>query len=147
MLGQAADRSGGRSPDGAATIVDLPVPTPGLPNTTPLPAAYQPLLDNLRITEVMYQPAAPANASDYEYIELQNIGNVTLDLSGVRFTNGISHTFPPGTTLAPGAFLVAVNDRSSFLFRAIPAPPASMAAGGFNGAFDNTGETIALTLP
>jgi len=146
VLGQAADRSGGRSPDGAATIVDLPVPTPGLPNTTPLPATYQPLLDNLRITEVMYQPAAPANSSDYEYIELQNIGNVTLDLSGVRFTNGISHTFPPGTTLAPGAFLVAVNDRSSFLSR-YPGSTGFMAAGGFNGSFDNTGETIALTLP
>ncbi|MBL9212203.1 MAG: lamin tail domain-containing protein [Opitutaceae bacterium] len=146
VLAQAVDRSGGRSPDGAATIVALPVPTPGLPNSTPLPAAYQPLLDNLRITEVMYQPAAPANSSDYEFIELQNIGSTPLDLSGVRFTNGISHTFPTGTTLAPGALLVVVNDRSSFLSR-YPGSTGFMAAGGFNGSFDNTGETIALTLP
>jgi hypothetical protein len=146
LVNQATDRASGRSPDGAATIVALPIPTPGLPNLTPLPASYQALLDNLRITEVMYQPAAPANSSDYEYIELQNIGNVTLDLGGVRFTNGISHTFPPGTTLAPGALLVVANDRSSFLSR-YPGSTGFMAAGGFNGAFDNTGETIALTLP
>ena len=146
LVNQATDRASGRSPDGAATIVALPIPTPGLPNLTPLPASYQALLDNLRITEVMYQPAAPANSSDYEYIELQNIGNVTLDLGGVRLTNGISHTFPPGTTLAPGAFVVVANDRSSFLSR-YPGSTGFMAAGGFNGAFDNTGETIALTLP
>ena len=146
VINQASDRSAGRSPDGGPTIVDLPVPSPGLPNQTPFPASYQALLDNLRITEVMYQPAAPANSSDYEFIELLNIGNVTLDLSGVRFTNGISHTFAPGTTLAPGAHLVVANDRSSFLSR-YPGSTSFMAAGGYNGAFDNTGETIALTLP
>ena len=147
LVNQATDRASGRSPDGAATIVALPIPTPGLPNLTPLPASYQALLDNLRITEIMYQPLAPGqDSSDFEFIELQNIGNVTLDLSGVRFTNGISHTFPPGTTLAPGAFVVVANDRSSFLSR-YPGSTGFMAAGGFNGAFDNTGETIALTLP
>lgn len=146
VLGQAPDVSGGRSPDGAATFATFAVPTPGLPNTTPLPAAYQRLLDNLRITELMYQPAAPGNSSDYEFIELLNIGSTPLDLSGVRFTNGITHTFPAGTTLAPGAYLVVVNDRSSFLSR-YPGSQGFMAAGGFNGALDNTGETLALTLP
>jgi hypothetical protein len=146
VVGQGADVSAGRSPDGAATLTTFTVPTPGLPNQTPLPAPYQLLLDSLRITEVMYQPAAPANSSDYEYVELLNIGPVTLDLSGVRFTNGIAHTFPPGTTLAPGAHLVVVNDRSSFLSR-YPGSTSFMAAGGYNGSLDNTGETLALTLP
>ena len=146
VVGQGTDVSAGRSPDGAATLTVFAVPTPGLPNQTPLPAPYQLLLDSLRITEVMYQPAAPANSSDYEYIELLNIGSVTLDLSGARFTNGIVHTFPPGTTLAPGAYLVVVNDRSSFLSR-YPGSTGFMAAGGYNGSLDNTGETLALTLP
>jgi hypothetical protein len=146
VVGQGTDVSGGRSPDGAATLTTFAVPTPGLPNQTPLPAAYQLLLDNLRITEVMYQPAAPTNSSDYEFVELLNIGNVTLDLSGVRFTNGIVHTFASGTTLSPGAHLVVVNDRSSFLSR-YPGSSSFMAAGGYNGSLDNTGETLALTLP
>lgn len=146
VINQGTDVSAGRSPDGAATLTVFAVPTPGLPNQTPLPAPYQLLLDSLRITEVMYQPAAPANSSDYEYVELLNIGSVMLDLSGVRFTNGIVHTFPPGTTLAPGAYLVVVNDRSSFLSR-YPGSTSFMAAGGYNGSLDNTGETLALTLP
>jgi hypothetical protein len=146
VIGQGVDRAAGRTPDGSATIVNLPIPTPGLSNSTALPASYQALLNQLRITELMYQPAAPSNSSDYEFIELQNIGSTPLDLSGVRFTNGLDYTFPAGTTLAPGAYIVAVNDRSSFLSR-YPGSTSFMAPGGFNGALDNTGETIALTLP
>src|SRR5688572_7097298 len=103
LVSQAVDRSGGRSPDGSATIVSFAVPTPGISNQTAFPAAYTSLLDNLRITEVMYQPAATSGSSDYEFVELQNIGTTPLDLSGVRFTNGLEYEFPVGTTLAAGA--------------------------------------------
>ena len=143
---QPNDRSSGRNPDGSANIVDLPIPSPGISNATPFPAAYTALLNTLRITEVMYQPAAPSNSSSYEYIELQNIGAAPLDISGVRFTNGLDYTFPAGTTLAGGAFIVVVNDRSSFLSR-YPGAASVMAPGAFNGSLDNTGETLALTLP
>lgn len=146
IVSQQPDRSGGRSPDGGPTLVTYAVPTPGFANDTPLPPAFRNLLDHLRITEVMYQPAAPSNSSDYEFIELQNVGPVPLDLGGVRFTNGIVHEFDPGTILAPGAFLVVANDRSSFLSR-YPGAAGAMARGGYNGALDNTGETLALSLP
>ncbi len=147
LIAQPDDRSSGRSPDGSANILQaFTVPTPGISNTTPLPASYTALLNNLRITEIMYEPAAPNNSSDFEYIELQNIGTTTLDLNGVRFTNGIEHTFQAGETLAPGAFMVVVNDRSSFLSR-YPALASIMARGGFNGSLNNGGDTIALTLP
>jgi hypothetical protein len=147
LVSQPADRSSGRSPDGSANIVDFAVPTPGFSNTTPLPPAYNDLLNNLRITEVMYDPAAESNASQFEFIELQNIGSTTLDLAGVRFTNGIEYEFPAGTTLAAGAFIVVVNDRSSFLSRYGAGLQAVMAPGGFNGSLSNDGETLALTLP
>jgi hypothetical protein len=146
IIAQQPDRSGGRSPDGGTTFVTYAVPTPGFANDTPLPPAYRNLLDYLRITELMYQPAAPSNASDYEFIELQNVGPVPLDLSGVRFTNGLVHEFDPGTILAPGAFLVVANDRSSFLSR-YPGAAGVMARGGYNGSLDNTGENVALSLP
>ncbi|MGH7944922.1 MAG: lamin tail domain-containing protein [Opitutaceae bacterium] len=146
LIAQPNDQTNGRLPDGGSVIVALATPSPGISNASVLPAGYVALLNNLRITEIMYQPAAPSGSSDYEYIELQNIGTTTLDLGGVRFTNGVDYTFAANTTLAPGAYIVVVNDRSSFLSR-YPGSTGFMAAGGFNGSLDNTGETLALTLP
>jgi hypothetical protein len=63
----------------------------------------------LRITELMYHPsphAANTNADEFEYIELKNIStSVTLNLVGVRFTNGVSFDFTGSavTSLVPGA--------------------------------------------
>ena len=143
---QPKDFSSGRNPDGSTNISNFAVPTPGFSNSTPVPATHTALIANLRITEIMYQPAAPSNAGDYEFIELQNIGTTPLDLGGVRFTNGLDYTFPAGTTLAAGAFIVVAKDRSAFLSR-YPGAAGVLAPGAFTGALDNTGETLALTLP
>src|SRR5436853_7802679 len=48
----------------------------------------------LRITEIMYHPPAPPPGSltvadDFEYIELKNIGPITIGLTGIHFVNGI----------------------------------------------------------
>jgi hypothetical protein len=148
MVAQPNDRSQGRSPDGSGTIVTFDIPSPGIANTTTFPAAYQNLLNNLRITEVMYAPTSTVgNASQFEFVELQNIGTTALDLGGVRFTNGIDYTFASGFTLAPGAFVVVANDRSSFTSRYPNAASALTPTGGFNGSLDSDGETLALTLP
>lgn len=69
------------------------------------------LLNYLRITEIMYNPAGGNN---YEFIELTNTGGITLDLSGVVFFDGIDFTFPPGSTLAPGAEVVLVRNAVAF---------------------------------
>ena len=53
----------------------------------------------------------PLGGSDFEYIELKNIHR--LDLTKVRFTNGIEHTFQP-KTLRAGATLVLANDSTAF---------------------------------
>ena len=58
----------------------------------------------LVISEIMYHPA---DGGGDEFIELLNISDsITLDLSGVSFTDGIDFTFPAGTQLAPGARIV-----------------------------------------
>ena len=142
-LTQYADYSTGRTTDGAATFADFAVPTPGLANNTAVPATHTALLNGLRITEVMFQPNG---GSTYEFIELQNIGATTLDLSGVRFTSGVDYTFASGVTLAPGAFIVVCRDRTAFLSR-YPAAASVLAAGAWTGGLDNDGETIKLTLP
>jgi hypothetical protein len=107
VVSQTEDQSQGRTPDGSETLAFFPLPTPGYSNLTYTPAqstAFQNVINNLRITEIMFDPSSSARA---EFIELKNISTtLTLDLSGISFANGITHTFPAGTTLAPGAYLV-----------------------------------------
>jgi len=56
----------------------------------------------------------PSTGQDHEYIELHNISESALDLSDVRFTDGIDFDFPDGTTLASGAYLLVVRDLVAF---------------------------------
>lgn len=142
LVSQQADQSTGLSPDGGTAWATFPVPTPGLSNATTIPGAAE-LFAGLRITEVMF---APNTSGDFEFVELQNIGPVPLTLDGTRFTSGISYTFPAGTTLNPGAYVVVCKNRTSFLNR-YPGRSAILAPGVFTGSLDNSGETLALTLP
>ncbi|MDB6110000.1 MAG: hypothetical protein JWR69_1750, partial [Pedosphaera sp.] len=92
----------------------------------------------VRITELMYNPVG---GDAYEFIELQNIGATTVDLSGFSF-DGITYIFPNGTTLAPGGVILlgsSVNP-SAFATRY----PGVVVAGTFGASLSNTGERIAL---
>jgi len=142
LMGQAPDTSVGRSPDGGSAWAVQTLGTPGNSNLAP-PAAVQALLDGLRITEILYRPAG---GSDSEFVELRNVSAGTLDLSGVRFSEGINYEFPAGVQLAAGRFLVVCRNRE--MFAALwPAATSVLAPGQFTGALDNSGETISLTLP
>jgi hypothetical protein len=109
------------------------------------------LLDGLRVTELMYHAA---QGSNYDFIELQNISNVTLDLTGVRFAEGIEFTFPQSPTLqsygdgamqlAPGEFVVVAGDLASFRLRY---GSGVRVAGQYSGNLSNNGEDIVLKLP
>ncbi len=100
------------------------------------------LINHLRITELMYNPAA----GGYEYVELYNSStSVTLDLSGVKFTQGIDFTFPQGTSLTPGAYLVLVNTADVAGFRAYHGIDGSVTVmGPYNGSLNNAGEQLVL---
>ncbi|MCD6394424.1 MAG: lamin tail domain-containing protein, partial [Planctomycetes bacterium] len=64
-----------------------------------------PIVDDLRITEIMYHPTDPTQAEkdaagdqtlideDFEFIELKNIGTSAINLNLVHFTDGIDFTF------------------------------------------------------
>ena len=61
--------------------------------------------DALRITEIMYHPSPDPSGTItdddlFEYIELQNVGSSPINLQNVRFTTGITFTFP-SMVLAP----------------------------------------------
>jgi hypothetical protein len=88
--------------------------------TTPTPPEF------LRITEIHYHPAPPTSAAellasddpdDFEFIELQNIGSEALDIGGVRFSEGLDFTFPGGTIIPAGGYIVLAHDQGAFAVR------------------------------
>ena len=76
-----------------------------------LPAAPSPAQQHLRITELHYHP--PGNDLA-EFIELQNTSTtVTLDLTGIHFSDGVEFTFS-ASTLAPGERIFVVRSTAAF---------------------------------
>jgi hypothetical protein len=99
------------------------------------------LFTDLKVTELHYHPVdqGTVGAKQLEFIELKNIGQTTLDLSGLSFTDGISYTFPDGTTLAPKAFVVVASNPEEFqrLY-------GFSTDYGYSGSLSNGGEHIEL---
>ncbi len=98
--------------------------------------AVGPVAENLRITEIMYNPYNP----NTEYIELKNIGAETINLNLVKFTNGIDFTFP-NLELAPNEYVVVVQDRQAFETRY---GTALNIASEYSGRLNDAGERIRL---
>lgn len=101
-----------------------------------------PIAESLRITEIMYHPAATGNPDDpnTEYLELANIGDEAVHLSGVRFTRGIDFVFPE-LVLSPQERLVLVRDEQAFTEKY----GADLFVGGqYLGRLNNGGERIAF---
>ncbi len=115
-----------------------------------------PVLDALKITEVMYHPLDPtpaelaqsphAVADDFEFIELQNTSNAPLDLPGFEFTDGVDleFTFDAAATLAPGGYAVVVRDPAAFALRY---GDEVNVAGTYQGGLKNDGEWVTLLDP
>ena len=83
----------------------------GLMAVLPLQAA------DLSITQ--FRVRGPAGGND-EFVEVQNTGTAALDVSGYKFnasnasgTTGTRFTFPAGTSVAPGCFLLLSNKAAS----------------------------------
>ena len=136
---QRSDLSRGRSPDGSSNYEEFFVPSPGYTNNSPLTSELL-LIQNLRITEIMYDPLG---GSEFEFIELQNIGLEAINLEGLQFTEGIRFTFP-NLTLQPGELVILVSDQLSFETRY---GDSLAVAGQYDGKLSNGGERIRLELP
>ncbi|MBU6401787.1 MAG: lamin tail domain-containing protein, partial [Verrucomicrobia bacterium] len=63
----------------------------------------------LAISEIMYKPAARADGRNLEFIELFNANPFFEDLSGYAIDGDIQFTFPSGTVLPGGGFLVVAK--------------------------------------
>jgi hypothetical protein len=100
----------------------------------------------LRITELMYNPAPLAGATnddaEFEFVELRNLStNVTLELDGISFTNGILFAFTNSMLLAPGQNLVLARNPVAFAQRH---GGGDNVVGPFEGYLDNVGERLTL---
>ncbi|MBI1839549.1 MAG: lamin tail domain-containing protein [Verrucomicrobia bacterium] len=101
------------------------------------------------ITEIMYHPPPGGD----EFIELKNITAAPVALfDPAHPTNpwrlsGISYTFPPNVTVAPGAFLLVVPSDPA-VFRAQYGVPSSIPIfGPYSGHLQDGGEKFSLQRP
>ena len=97
----------------------------------------------LAFNEIMYNPLGQAgvSAGEFEFLELKNIGESPLDLSGLFFSSGISYIFPEGSMLASGELFLLGRNRAALQSRY----PGLVVNGIFEGKLANEGETITLS--
>lgn len=113
---------------------------------TPTPTdTLSALRTNLVFNEIMYNPPPFGGipGSELEFLELKNIGSFTLDLSGLFFSQGITFSFPVGTTLGAGQVFVLARNEATMPFRY----PGLTIHGIYTGQLNNDGETLAIAHP
>lgn len=122
--------------------------------------AASPIEASLRVSEVHYHPAGPSDrelaagyedGDEFEFLELVNVGNDTLDLRGTQLVRlsldgdlqGVDFDFGQSsiTSLAPGARVLVVEDLDAFVTRHGNGLPV---AGQWEGTLSNGSERITL---
>jgi hypothetical protein len=112
---------------------------------------------NVTVSELMYRAADPnagdiaqgfLGASVFDWIEIANITDKPVDLSALRFTEGVTFDFSTlsaaSRTLAAGSAKVLVANRAAFLAR-YPAVLPERILGEFTGSLSNAGERVTLS--
>jgi CotH kinase protein/Lamin Tail Domain len=108
---------------------------------------------NLIFSEIHYHPVDPTpseigagflDADDFEYVELHNIGDSPMDLTGFSIRDGITSLLP-SVNLTNGEYAVVVADTNAFRSRHTNEDIRIL--GTFVGKLSNGGETIDLEDP
>ena len=123
-------------------------------------------IGKLTISELNYGPAEPSptalaidsdlTARDLEFVEIQNISSLDIDISGWRIRGGIDMEFDEGTILSAGGTLVVTrfdpgsegnaNRLSAFLTH-YGISDAAFIVGGYRGSLSQVGERVTLLRP
>ena len=85
-------------------------------------------------------PGRPFAAPPRSYVELYNRSNSTVDLSGWSLDDGINYTFPGGTMLAAGDYIVVAEDAAVLS----AAYPAARIVGNYTGRLSHRNDRIVL---
>jgi hypothetical protein len=97
----------------------------------------------LKVTELNYHPLKDivlkdtTDGDDFEFIELKNTGDKTLNISGLRIDSAIQFVAPENTVIVPQQYFVIAGKPSKFFNRY-----GFVASGNFSGKFSNSGEYI-----
>jgi hypothetical protein len=89
------------------------------------------------INEIHYN-SSPNEARD-EFIELYNSGAETVDLGGWFFNDGIKYTFPTGSEIGAGGFVVIAKEPAALMARY-----GVVSLGPFEGGLSGEGEKVEL---
>ncbi len=92
----------------------------------------------LVITEIHYNPAAAQGSdADYEFFEICNAGTSTVNLENYYFAEGVTFTFPAGSSIAAGEYIVLAYNELSYTGNGYQVFQ-------WSGALSNSGEDIEL---
>ena len=133
----------GRFPDGAPDFRELSAKTPGTANS-------RPLLRDMVINEIMYDPIS--GDSDDEYVELYNRGSTPIDLGNhrnlgpYRLRGGISFSFPTNTIIPANGYVVVAKNAQRLLTNYLNLT-TNNTFGNFSGSLANGGDRVTLTIP
>ena len=108
---------------------------------------------SLVISEIMYHPADPTAAEilagfddddDFEFIEIRNVSQNTIDLTDIRFTKGVDFDFAGSaiTSIPAGGYVLVVRNQAAFEMRYGTGLPV---AGEWDGKLDNSTERVKLS--
>ncbi|MBT3242559.1 MAG: T9SS type A sorting domain-containing protein [Bacteroidetes bacterium] len=91
------------------------------------------------INEIYFDvPGEMGGDAIYEFVELHNPGTSTYSLSGHSFDNGISFTFPAGSGISAGSYVVIARDASAYDNLTVPIFEWT------SGKLSNSGEALVL---
>ncbi len=112
-----------------------------LAGNTILHALFEPYdTPSIMISEIHYNPSDELQGADedFEFLELFNNEEEQVDISEYRFSEGIDFTFPQGSFMGAGEYIIlSVNP-------AIYAKEGIQVFGVSNGRLDNAGEVLCL---
>jgi len=104
------------------------------------PDTLEDLKSRLVLTELMYHARQGAN---FDFIELHNRSDQTIELDGVAISGGIQFIVPPNTKLKSKQFALVIgnNDKAAFQSH-YKLSDDTLILGSYNGKLSNNGEQI-----
>jgi hypothetical protein len=89
-----------------------------------------------------WNPTLDLTADVHEFLEIQNTGTTSVNLSGWKLSGGVQYTFPSGTTIAAGAFKVIA--RTPARIETVYSLAAGSILGPYTGRLSNNSDTVRL---
>ncbi|MDC0066208.1 lamin tail domain-containing protein [Verrucomicrobia bacterium] len=108
---------------------------------------------NIRVSEIMFHPSSVnekeslagfVDQDEFEFIEITNNSDASVNIKGLEFTKGIKFQFDD-KVIEPRSSIVITNDIDAFNFR-YEADNIDI-AGEYDGSLSNSGEIIQLSGP